>query len=501
MGLDTLFRQVRKALEQASLLSEIELSRDYRNNCLIVRSIDPNACGGALEECSGSVYDNRHSNEQKGDNSEASTCSDWKIFWQEENKNGEFAKSDHRNLQSDGQFMRCPSPNGRSVFPDVEIPLDLVTGKQTLGLENSMNPFQKCAPLHLPMGESTLTMHGKLVNVNEEIPNRAFVTPEFERTMNSGPTESEPFPQREDQDSASHAASLESQPTFSPAIIKKSKTTRKSLKFMKDKGANPVACVYCDYDGRLEFNRHMRKHGPPFICPICQHPSKGVATFCAHMRSHTGEMPFKCDVCGKALRTNATLKRHKIRHMIDKNFSCKYCDFTCKCSTSLAQHVKCMHPDTCCLYKCSLCRFSTVNEKRRLNHIKAHEQNICFPCDVCGKLFYDKRDLQFHVRNHKKTEPRKKNITCPECGEKFLNNQRLSSHRFKHTGQNEFKCRFCGLEHRKLCSVLKHFTKFHPSEKIFRCDLCNFDTNNLREKNKHYTSVMHLDKQSKAIQI
>ena len=106
----------------------------------------------------------------------------------------------------------------------------------------------------------------------------------------------------------------------------------------------------------------------------------------------------------------------------------------------------------------------------------------------------DKRTLHSQVGNHTRTFEKK--FPCLECGQKFLNIRKLSSHMLKHTGQKTYKCRLCSLETRLLPLLLKLFIKFHPLEKIFNCELSKFYTNNLREKNKHYTSMIHLGKEA-----
>ena len=152
-----------------------------------------------------------------------------------------------------------------------------------------------------------------------------------------------------------------------------------------------------------------------------------------------------------------------------------------------------MHHNTGALYNCPLCNFKTVQDRRRVAHIKAHEQNVFYECDVCKKKIWDRIDYKNHVNKHQSVAPRKKNIACPHCDLKFYNNELLRNHMFVHTGKKAYKCRLCGLEFRAFKSMMKHFAKHHPNEKAFHCVACNFFSNNLRENNRHGSTVSHIE--------
>ena len=172
------------------------------------------------------------------------------------------------------------------------------------------------------------------------------------------------------------------------------------------------------------------------------------------MRIHTGEKPFKCDSCNYESRNPRKLKLHKLKHS-DKNlYFCKHCDYGTKHKRSLKTHEKVMHTYSSRLFKCSLCNFKTLHDHRRVAHIKAHEQNVHFDCNFCGKTIYDERDFKNHLKKHK-AGPWKKNIACQECDKMFHSNERLKAHMFIHSGKKEYKCRLCGSEFCKFESMKK----------------------------------------------
>ena len=208
---------------------------------------------------------------------------------------------------------------------------------------------------------------------------------------------------------------------------------------------------------------------------------------------HTGEKPFKCDRCNYECAEASNLKQHKQKHSEKNIYFCKYCDYGTKYKHSIQNHEKVMHAYSGSLFQCSLCDFKTLHDHRRVAHIKAHEENVHFDCNVCGKILFDERDFKYHLRKHK-AEPRKKNIVCAKCDKKFCSSEQLKAHMFLHTGKKEYKCRLCGLEYRGFKNMKKHFVKQHPNEKIFYCEPCSFSTDNLRENNRHASTAKHVEK-------
>jgi hypothetical protein len=133
-----------------------------------------------------------------------------------------------------------------------------------------------------------------------------------------------------------------------------------------------------------------------------------------------------------------------------------------------------------------------MNEKRFLGHVRAHELNTSFTCNICGANFIEKKDLYFHTRQHK-AEPKVKKVPCPYCEKKFHNQAGMKSHLSYHTGVKEFKCRLCGSEFRLYPCMMKHHKKKHPGEFAFHCEPCDFFTNSLREYKRHPSTLLHLN--------
>ena len=90
-------------------------------------------------------------------------------------------------------------------------------------------------------------------------------------------------------------------------------------------------------------------------------------------------------------------------------------------------------------------------------HVLRHTDDRQFPCDVCGKSFFTKRDIKRHTMSH--TLP----IRCDQCEKRYASKDLLREHvHMRHNGRKQ-ECRFnCGWEawykrqcmnHEKSCSL------------------------------------------------
>ncbi|XP_061587626.1 gastrula zinc finger protein XlCGF49.1-like [Cololabis saira] len=122
-----------------------------------------------------------------------------------------------------------------------------------------------------------------------------------------------------------------------------------------------------------------------------------------------------------------------------------------------------------------------------LSHGRFHAQSgkKTVKCDVCGKFFRDKHDMQRHYRIHTGERP----YECKVCRKSFTQNGTLLVHMKTHTGEKPFLCSTCGKNFPMRWILVAHM-RIHTGERPYSCGECG---KNFTHKNslKHHMNISH----------
>ena len=91
------------------------------------------------------------------------------------------------------------------------------------------------------------------------------------------------------------------------------------------------------------------------------------------------------------------------------------------------------------------------------------KQNKRFPCEVCGKIFNERGNLQVHLRVHTNERPYK--CRYPGCPRNFTTIGNRNDHERRHTKDKPYKCTenpgVCCAEYYRKYQLIRHITSKH----------------------------------------
>lgn len=130
-------------------------------------------------------------------------------------------------------------------------------------------------------------------------------------------------------------------------------------------------------------------------------------------------------MCGKQLATKNSLRIHFKYHLGIKNHECPKCGHKFVTPRELRDHVEKKHAAVraiACTYSdCS----ATFDSEYRLNlHLRVHETNYAFVCDICGVATVSKFRLGIHKKIHTGEMIRK----CYICNKSLAHDNALRRH-------------------------------------------------------------------------
>lgn len=205
-----------------------------------------------------------------------------------------------------------------------------------------------------------------------------------------------------------------------------------------------------------------------FSCDVCSKPFKQKAALVKHLKQHSqndeedlkNEMNddisdnwdsddsdslnsktkttsgFPCNLCGKIYEKKEHIFKHfKTFHPHDEEALSVTIDI-------INKHEGTGFPCTSCP-SVHLNRDSLHRHLRRAHQIRNKDnENKCWTCEICGKIFYRPKCFETHLKKHNETmvekrrtkSPKKKTHLCSFCGKSYPGSNHLKIHLRIHTG-------------------------------------------------------------------
>jgi hypothetical protein len=151
---------------------------------------------------------------------------------------------------------------------------------------------------------------------------------------------------------------------------------------------------------------------------------------------------FKCSTCDKVFRVRRVLNMHEQIHR-EPRLACPEpgCTRRFRKRFNLKAHVDVVHRNAK-HFPCELCGKQFYNESKLKAHAVCHSADK-FICQHCPSIFAAAKSLRSHIRSHHSTEemvPR-----CVTCGKVFSTEMNLRSHVSRvHLKEKRCECPTCG---------------------------------------------------------
>lgn len=122
-----------------------------------------------------------------------------------------------------------------------------------------------------------------------------------------------------------------------------------------------------------------------------------------HIRRHKGIRDFICPTCGVGKTTRRDLVIHMKYHDKDLKFPCDLCSLVFSRPANMQRHKRVVH---CGIraYSCPHCDQSFGKAETLKHHIMTHTGERPQACPICDKRFIQAVALKTHMKTHNKIE-------------------------------------------------------------------------------------------------
>lgn len=188
------------------------------------------------------------------------------------------------------------------------------------------------------------------------------------------------------------------------------------------------------------------------------------------------DRPFICqyDGCFYAAKRRDHLNNHIRLHNNEKPFKCDICD-ECFTQKSLLNAHKAKHDEK--KWVCAICDAKFYEKNKLIIHGRIHDKTTYYKCDYpeCDAEFSQESNLITHKMRHRGDKP----YTCTfeDCDAAFVDSSKLKIHMRGHTGENPYICEYPGCDMKfKQAGHLQVHMRIHTDEKPYKCSYEDCDS-------------------------
>lgn len=201
--------------------------------------------------------------------------------------------------------------------------------------------------------------------------------------------------------------------------------------------------------------------------------------------SHSSVVPeyvkfFQCNQCNYYSVSPEVVRHHEYSHSLSKvQVVCEFCNSLVKKSSIVLHRCHCERKmkkknQTQTEETCSQCKSKFNSQEALSTHWRRRHGNssLKHQCEVCGKSYYSKKQLELHMFNQHSLNPNNQTLhECKECNYKSISLMAMKKHIWKHDIGN-YVCSVCSKTCQTLGALISHETLRHNVEhSCCKCDL------------------------------